>query len=196
MASGNSKRVRTKGFKFYSQSQRGRCGVAAIRSVLATQFKKNKSEEDIIHNIYEFYRQNSGCRPEQLFKDQGTSPSAMAYCFRKIVPPNNKVFCSKRGNARVLKYVLEPLRAIPVIHQMVHLPDDKKDNKKEGHYLMFAGARGNKVRVFDPSPGEGYKELAVSDFYRKWQNKDEKWFLITLPPEANLNNFAVSGRYI
>lgn len=184
--------------RFYSYNGSGLCGVAAIRSVLVTQFKKEEfekeeSERDILRMVYDFYRQRYGEKPQPFFKKHGVSPSAMANCLKKMAGPAVKIFCSKKGNVEALDYLLEEMKVVPVVHYLVAYPGDRKPG---GHYLLFAGAKKERIKIFDPSPGEGLKEYPKEEFLKDWFNKDERWFLAALPPEKALDQRRFNGKYL
>lgn len=186
-------RLRIPKLKFYSQSRRGLCGIAVIRSVLATQFGIKESEEGILRVVYNIYRKKGRKEAKAWFEKYGVSPRAMAECFRKKIGWRVKVFCSKRGEVGELEHFIKQ-GVVPIMHQMVKRPED---GRWEGHYILFcgAGAKG-RVRIFNPSPGKGFKELGIKEFYKRWQNKEERWFFGVLPEEVSLERERFKGKYI
>lgn len=178
--------------KFFPQSALGLCGVASLRSLLASQFHLEKNEEEILQKIYFFYRQHYQTNPQKYFRKNGSSPSALAFCLRQFVP-GLKIFCSKKGSLFILNHLLAR-NLLPVIHYLVSYP--RESILREGHYSLFLGLQNHKVLLFDPHPGQGIKKLSPTAFNRLWQNKDEKWFLVALPPKIKLSKKKFSGKYL
>mgnify|MGYP001596278632 CR=1 FL=1 len=67
MTSTEAVRMGNSDFRFFSQSHPDWCGVAAVRSVLASQFKQQKSEKEILQRIYRFYQKKSEKSPKEVF---------------------------------------------------------------------------------------------------------------------------------
>jgi len=186
--------------KTRAQSRPGYCGVAMIRSVLATQFKLRVSETEIL-NMYKEYCKTKKRKindPALLVHKYGVTPEFISYCFKKHVN-DVKIFCSKKGDVYKLDYLLRGFNIVPILHQMVCYPEFG-DFTPDGHYVMFGGYISNfKIRVvkmFDPSRYGGLKYLEHKEFDKKWQNKDEKWFLIAVPNQIRLESKIFKGKYI
>lgn len=177
----------------YSQGSTTRCGVAVIRSVLDSQFGASIGEESIVALANAYYRRQETGR---VIDEDGISPAALAYCFHQKAPEPVKVFCSKHGNVDKLEFLLKEQELLPVLHQMISY--DEEDNL-EGHYLLYCGFSSlspHYVKLFDPSRGEGYKHCSIDDFHRRWKNKDERWYLATMPEEIILPQRKFKGRYL
>lgn len=189
-------RINHQTFRLYDQEGKsGYCGIAALRSVLATQFNLEIEGERLHSEICSFYasRYNQGNLREGKaeFAKRGTSPKAIAHCLRSFSGIELKVFCSKKGTLELLNNFCD-LGLLPVIHALVSYDDESAG----GHYLSFLG-RKEKVYIFDPAPGEGLKKLSPEEFNEFWYNPadKERWFLAALPSGLR-PGFSYPGKYI
>ncbi len=186
-------KTRTFRLRTYTQRNPERCGVAAIRSVLDSQFGVAVGEQNLVDSANAYYRcQDAG----KVVDGNGTSPQAMTYCFHQKAPEPVKVFCSKHGTVDKLEILLSEQKLLPIIHQVIFYD---KENKLDGHYLLYCGITSKSsgyVRIFDPSRKEGYKHYCIDDFHRRWKNKDERWYLVAMPEEIILPQRKFKGRYL
>lgn len=176
----------------YRLNGSGRCGIAAARSVLATQFGIYMGDTTIIELLKEKYT-----TPKETVRKNGMSPSDIAYCLRKAVHKPLKIFCSKRGNIRNLDYLLNKVDVLPIIHLRISYPEAEQVNP-EGHYMLYGGSfkefGTRRVRIFDTSRGEGFKYYNAENFLQQWFNKDERWYMIIAPESADLKG--IKGKYL
>ncbi len=128
--------------------------------------------------------------PKETVQKLGTSPAAMTYCLKKKINFPVKIFCSKQGNVNELQTLHQEKNIVPIIHRSVRPPEFGL-TKPEGHYVIFCGVDNNKVKIFDPKVGA--REYTIKGFEKVWQNRDEKWFLVAVPKEIELN---LKGRYL
>ena len=182
------------------QSKAGFCGIAMIRSVLATQFKIRVSELQIL-KLFKEYCKLKGKNVKDhknLILNEGVNPEFIAFCFKKYTS-DVKILCYRMGDIYKLDYLLKGFNIVPIIHQLICYPEFG-DNKPDGHYLMFGGFISNFkvkiVKIFDPSRYGGLKYLDAKEFERKWYSNNEKWFLVVVPNEIKLESRIFKGKYI
>jgi hypothetical protein len=183
--------------KTRAQSKPGLCGLAVVRSVLASQFKIYETEKSLMKLFKDFYKGKyaKNVNYNDLLSKYGVTPYFIAYCFRKKLGNNIKILCSRNGDAHKLNYLFNGIGIVPIIHQEISYPEFG-DFKLDGHYMVYAGIDKNIVRIFDPSRYGGLKYLTVDKFHNKWQSDDERWFLVVLPKWLGLDKDYFSGKYI
>ncbi len=177
----------------HSQSSPSLCGIAAIRSVLDTQFETKASEDEVVRAI----GRRKGWPEEEYWtriKRLGISPTDIADYFKREFS-GVKVFCSRQGKASQLDQLLRNSDIVPVIHQQITSLEEGK-LKTDGHYMIFAGLSRGMVQIFDPSRGEGFKYLEAKDFHSQWLNQEERWYLSVVPDETHLPAERFRGRYL
>ncbi len=178
------------------QSTPGLCGIAVIRSVLEAQFGIKAEENELIEIVAEFYRQQKKqliSSPKETVQKLGTSPTAIAYCLKRKLSQNIRVFCSKRGEINYLQKLLQEKNIVPILHRSVRPPEFGL-TKPEGHYVIFCGVENNNVKIFDPKVG--LREYSFNEFESVWKSNDEKWFLAAMPEDTILSLKKFKGRYL
>jgi len=183
-------------YQFYSMNGTGVCALAAVRSVLKSQFNIYRKESTLIKQVAKYIRHYtlSGSRFEgsisDFFNDFGLGPDGIAYLLelnfnqsREYEDDKIKIFSSRRGSIKTLDMLVSN-NIIPIFHQLVLYPEEKeKGNKPEGHYMLYGRSDGNYVWYFDVSKGEGWKKIPKSVFSRQWKNPkadNEKWYLAAI----------------
>ncbi len=177
----------------HSQSGPSLCGIAAIRSILDTQFDAKASEDEVVRTI----GRRKGWPEDEYWvriKHYGTSPTDIARYFQDQFP-GVKVFCSSQGKASQLDHLLRKKDILPIFHQQVTYREEG-ELKTDGHYMIFAGLSKGIVQIFNPSLGAGFSYLGVNDFHQQWLNRGERWYLAVVPDNVNLPAEKFKGRYL
>lgn len=182
--------------RVHRQSDLSRCGIAVIRSVLDSQYGISESEEEVVETIGWRRGLSENQSLKRILRD-GIPPQDMADHFKDRCPGKVKVFCSKNGNAAHLDDLLREHQIVPVIHQLVSYREGEK-LITEGHYMIFAGQNERTVRVFNPSPKEGFGYLPVTKFHHQWYNHclGERWYLAVVPEGVTLDSKKFKGKYL
>lgn len=177
----------------HSQSSPSLCGIAAIRSVLETQFDAKASEDEVIRTI----GRRKGWPQDEYWsriKHYGTSPTDIADYFKREFS-GVKVFCSRQGKASQLDSLLRNNDIVPVFHQQITYSEEG-ELKTDGHYMIFGGLSKGIVQFFNPTLGAGFSYLGVNDFHQQWLNHGERWYLAVVPDEIHLPAERFKGRYL
>ncbi len=180
----------------HKESVPGYCGIAAIRSVLDTQFQLQTNEDEVLSSVCAYFQKRNHARdPILQFRKYGTPAKAMAYALRSFLDEPVKIFCSRRGTIPALHYFLHEQQALPILYQVVSYPYDPTP---EGHYLLYCGqqerASPPHVLLFDPSPKEGLKEISQGRLNQEWLYFDERWYAVVLSAKTKVPGF--SGRFL
>ena len=177
----------------HSQSGPSLCGIAAIRSVLETQFDAKASEDEVVRTI----GRRKGWPQDEYWsriKRYGTSPTDIADYFKRGFS-GVKVFCSRQGKASQLDHLLRKEDILPIFHQQVTYREEG-ELKTDGHYMIFGGLSKGIAQVFNPSLGVGFSYLEVNNFHRQWLNHEERWYLAVVPDSLHLPAEKFKGRYL
>ena len=174
------------------QSAPGLCGIAVIRSVLEAQFGIKTEVNELIGIVADFYSRKKSLSSSSIENVQklGTSPAAMAYCFKNKVKSPIRIFCSKQGDVNELQTLHQEKNIVPILHRSVRPPEFGL-TEPEGHYVIFNEIKDNIIKIFDPKVG--VREYTIKEFDEVWHNNDERWFLVIVPEGIKIN---LKGKYL
>jgi len=176
----------------YTMIKIGCCGIAIMRSELASSFNIFRSENDLVKLVDKFYmRQGLPDRVGNPGPTGGVTPSAFSHTIKRVIRQELKedvyVACSKRGDLARLDLLLNEFRVIPALHRVLSKTSHGV-HEDEGHYFLYGGSQphpstGNRVvNYFDVGRTGGWRQMHERPFLDMWSRRsDEQWYLAVIP---------------